>query len=411
MPPISQRRAAKRQKNLLFLSILKDFYPRILTSFEKLPVWKEVLDECRRNGIFDDQSARYLGRTLWPALIRATTVTTTKKWKRRHKKQLNKKDELIIEIERMREPYFCFPLNEDEEKEGKPKENVAALAPVFEFNNTDNVFAYDPDDIQDNYNNSGNVFSNELAAYVPTADNHAMFIDNDVLYVEEPAGYNLMAYDPDNIQDNFNDSGNGSAEEYTVDNSFSYNPIDKKWKSRHKKQLNKKDELIIEIERMREPDFCFPLNDDEEKEGKPSENFAAANKPGPVFEFNNSDNVFAKELAADDPMVDNHAEFIDDDDLYVEEPDVNDLMAYDPDDVQDNFNDSGNDFAEEYVVDNYISNKPIDVQNEFDDSDDQFFDALSDLQNDFYRAGIRFLDLYAEYCQSKLNMMRSDDKS
>uniref|UniRef100_A0A914Q6V3 Uncharacterized protein n=1 Tax=Panagrolaimus davidi TaxID=227884 RepID=A0A914Q6V3_9BILA len=515
MTPLSQRKVAERHKDLLFLSILKDFYPRILTSFEKLPVWKEVLDECRKNGICDDQSARYLGRTRWPALLRATT----KKWKHRHKKQLNKKDELIIEIERMRIPDFCFPLNDDEEKEGKPKENVAAankLAPVFEFYNSDNVFAnelaaddpmvnyhaifidnddlyveepavndlmaYDPDDIQYHFNDSENVFAEEyvdnsqkeLAGDDPMVDNHAKFIDNDDVYVGEPAVNDMMAYDPDDIHDNFNNGDNVFAnelaaddlmvnyhamfidnddlyvEESAVNDLMAYGPDDIQYHFNNSGNIFANelaaDDPIVDYHTI------FIGNDDLYVE-EPAVNDLMAYDPDDIQDnFNDNGNVFAeeydvdnskKELAADDIMVDNHAKFIDNDDVYVEKPAVNDLMAYDPDDIQDNFNDNGNVSVGEYVVDNSISNNPIDVQNEFDDSDDECFDAFSsttglplpmlflpesfkdyrnhgangiqstdvhdsNLQNDFYPAGIRFLDLYAEYGQLKLNMMREN---
>uniref|UniRef100_A0A914PGZ0 Uncharacterized protein n=1 Tax=Panagrolaimus davidi TaxID=227884 RepID=A0A914PGZ0_9BILA len=166
MPPLSRKKAAELQNNLLFLSILKDFYPQILTSSQKLPVWKQVLDECRRNGFYGDQSARYLGRFRWPALIGATT----NKWKSK-KKELGEKDIRIIEIERMRTPDYCFPMNAEEK--AMQKANVAEvsepalddqMADVVESSNVDDVsveelvidnsIGNNPDDAHDEFNDN-----------------------------------------------------------------------------------------------------------------------------------------------------------------------------------------------------------------------------------------------------------------
>uniref|UniRef100_A0AC34FG02 Uncharacterized protein n=1 Tax=Panagrolaimus sp. ES5 TaxID=591445 RepID=A0AC34FG02_9BILA len=121
LPTLSNIRKAKENQNtILFLNILKEYYPEIVQANSKISVWKKVLLECHRNGIYKKHPAKYLGRTRWPALIRATS----KKWKA--KKPLAEIELLIIEVERIRTPNFCMNQEEvdamNRDESGEPQE-------------------------------------------------------------------------------------------------------------------------------------------------------------------------------------------------------------------------------------------------------------------------------------------------
>uniref|UniRef100_A0A914NZZ7 Uncharacterized protein n=1 Tax=Panagrolaimus davidi TaxID=227884 RepID=A0A914NZZ7_9BILA len=168
MLPHSRKKTAENlQDKLLFLQILQDFYKQIVDSDKKLVVWQQVVDECKSYGFFyGDYTARYLEQTKWPGFIRATRI----KWEEKQK-ELDPTDILIIEIERIRKPDYCVPMNAEEE--ANRKADVAELnepaldhqmADVVQSSNDDDVsaeeaaldnsVAINPDDAQDEFNDS-----------------------------------------------------------------------------------------------------------------------------------------------------------------------------------------------------------------------------------------------------------------
>uniref|UniRef100_A0AC34G883 Uncharacterized protein n=1 Tax=Panagrolaimus sp. ES5 TaxID=591445 RepID=A0AC34G883_9BILA len=100
--PTRRSRSAERKNTLIFLHILKNFYPRIVDSSDKLPIWDQVLKECQKRGIFLDKTPVYLAQKRWPASVGIVKKASKKRG------PLSEKDQLIVEIERYRTPDFCY---------------------------------------------------------------------------------------------------------------------------------------------------------------------------------------------------------------------------------------------------------------------------------------------------------------
>uniref|UniRef100_A0AC34GSU3 Uncharacterized protein n=1 Tax=Panagrolaimus sp. ES5 TaxID=591445 RepID=A0AC34GSU3_9BILA len=62
-------KAAERENTLVFLKILKNYYPQIVDRSDNLPIWEKVLTECQKRGIFMDKSAHYLAKKRWTASL------------------------------------------------------------------------------------------------------------------------------------------------------------------------------------------------------------------------------------------------------------------------------------------------------------------------------------------------------
>uniref|UniRef100_A0A914XS71 Uncharacterized protein n=1 Tax=Panagrolaimus superbus TaxID=310955 RepID=A0A914XS71_9BILA len=101
MPSLSSR-SMERQNTLIFLQILKNYYPQIVESSDKIPLWEKVLEECQNRGIFMDKTADYLAQKRWPASVGIVRKASKKRG------PLSEKDQLIVEIERYRTPDFCY---------------------------------------------------------------------------------------------------------------------------------------------------------------------------------------------------------------------------------------------------------------------------------------------------------------
>uniref|UniRef100_A0A914R5F8 Uncharacterized protein n=1 Tax=Panagrolaimus davidi TaxID=227884 RepID=A0A914R5F8_9BILA len=151
-----------------------------------------------------------------------------------------------------------------------------------------------------------------------------------------------------------------------------------KWEAK-KKELDATDILIIEIERIRKPDYCCKKNQEESMQNA---NVAEFNKP-----------------ALDHQMAD-VVQSSNDDDVSVEEAALDNSVAVNPDDAQDEFNDSLDE-----AVDTFSSvtghSFPMLHLPETANQPNNVLAPTTDLQNEFYRAGI-------EYFQMKSNMMREN---
>uniref|UniRef100_A0AC35GMQ1 Uncharacterized protein n=1 Tax=Panagrolaimus sp. PS1159 TaxID=55785 RepID=A0AC35GMQ1_9BILA len=128
MPP-RRSRSAEQEKTLIFLNILKDFYPRIVQSDDEIPIWEEVLEECQKQGIFMDKSAEYLAKIRWPA-----SIGIVNKFTRTKRGPLSEKDQLIVQIERHRTPDFVYG-----RLDGDDRANLPAIRAASRHVQNDNI--------------------------------------------------------------------------------------------------------------------------------------------------------------------------------------------------------------------------------------------------------------------------------
>uniref|UniRef100_A0A914Q557 Uncharacterized protein n=1 Tax=Panagrolaimus davidi TaxID=227884 RepID=A0A914Q557_9BILA len=104
------KKPKKRDDTIIFLTILEEHFPKMLTATRRIDIWEEILQDCHQYGLLLNRDSKFLYQSRWPSLTR----TTLRKW--RNKKPLDEKDKLIISICHIDNPDFCKDVVEENEK-------------------------------------------------------------------------------------------------------------------------------------------------------------------------------------------------------------------------------------------------------------------------------------------------------